>query len=306
MIDTVKCWYETTHTDTVLARLENVQTRVRHDTGEATHTGAVRNMSVFVGSNGFSVSGSLAKFAFGNNAERLTRRHTAQVIKELSDCLCVPIGAAKLYRLDVGANVIVRKPIMMYLQQLGEAQYFTRAEYGQTGLMYTNGLRQMVFYDKAAECRKAKEPMPSVFDGQNVLRYEFRYMKRLGKAFHRPTLHLSDVSEEGFYSEVIRSWRQSYNDISKQRRAKAMQVFELKDIRRSKDYLAYLGMLTLGGSNELLSTLKAAQKAKIVDKHQAKRLREMLKELNEAVFTEQEETMQELDKKIREAAAYFR
>jgi hypothetical protein len=307
MIDTVKFWYETTtHTDAILARLENVQTRVRHDTGEATHTGAVRNFHAFVTSTGFSLNGSLAKFAFGNNVERLTRRHTAQATEELSDCLCMPIGAAKVYRLDVGANMIVRKPVITYLQHLGEAQYFTRAEYGQTGLLFKNGLREMVFYDKAAECRKAKETMPSVFAGQNVLRYEFRYMKRLGRAFQRPTLHLSDVSDETLYSALIRTWRQSYNDISKQRRAKAMQVFELKDIRRSKDYLAYLGMLSLGGSNELLSTLKAAQKAKIVDKHQAKRLREMVKELNAAVFTEEHETMQELDRKIREAAAYFR
>lgn len=65
-------------------------------------------------------------------------------------------------------------------------------------------------------------------------------------------------------------------------------------------------MLSLGGSNEMLSTLKAAQKAKIVDKHQAKRLREMVKELNEAAFTEEHESMQELDRKIREAAAYYR
>lgn len=306
MYDTLKCWQDTTRTDEVLSRLENVQTRVRHETGEATFTGTLRNMSVFVSGRGFSVNGSLTKFALGNNSERLTRRQTASAIEELGEALAVDMTSAKVYRLDVGANIITRKPVGVYLQHLGEARYYTRSEYGQTGLLYKNGLRQMIFYDKAAECKQAKEPMPSVYAGQNVLRYEYRYMKRLGKAFERPVLNLSCLSEEKFYIGVVRSWRQEYQNVSKERRAKAMQMFELKDIRRSKDYLAYLGMLSLGGSNELLSTLKAAQKAKLVNKHQASRLREMVKELNAAVFTEEDECMQELDRKIRQEAAYFR
>jgi hypothetical protein len=279
---------------------------LNHTTGENTYKGMVRNMSVFLAGNGFTVNSSLAKFAFGNNVERLTRRRTAQAIEELSDCFGVPLGTAKLYRLDIGAAMIVKEPVITYLQQLGEAQYFTRAEYGYTGLLYKNGLREMAFYDKAAECRKTKQPMPSVFHGHNVLRYEFRYMKRLGKAFQRPAVYLSNVSEEAFYSEAISKWQHSYKGIVKQRTAKTMQVFGLKDIRHSKDYLAYLGMRSLGGSNEMRSMLKVAQKAKIVDKHQAKRLRGMINELNGAAFTEERETIQELDRKIQEAAAYFR
>src|ERR1044072_5055618 len=128
MIDAVQMWISTNTPEIVLSNLNDRCETVSHETGEVVNKGLLKKLRVKVTGGGVSINGSLAKFHFGNNYKTLTRSDTERAIAELSDQLNLPIGQAKVFRLEVGTNLIMEKPINQYWRMLGSAGRYERLE----------------------------------------------------------------------------------------------------------------------------------------------------------------------------------
>ena len=114
-----------------------------------------------------TVSGSLAKFHYGNNLEELTRAETQKAIEQISERLSVDMRQAKVYRLDIGANFIMDRPCNEYQSLLNESPRMTRSTLSakSNSLYFKNGRKTIILYDKVADCQRLKEPIPEVLQG---------------------------------------------------------------------------------------------------------------------------------------------
>ena len=147
MYDTVKLSLITSECDNIPNLLTDVGTNIK-PTGEYSHHGNLENMRVNVYPRCLRVEGSLSKYLNGNNLERFSRAQTEQAIEKLSDSLKLPFKNAKVNRIDLAENFILKRPVREYMSLMGEATYFTKRPYSKNGLYYDNFRRSMIFYNK--------------------------------------------------------------------------------------------------------------------------------------------------------------
>jgi replication protein CRI len=308
MYDTIKLWKDC-NKDDLESILTNPITSIKIQTGEYFTYGKLENLRVNERSTGISVNGSLAKFFYNNNLERLTRKDTEQAIEKLSDLLNLEMQSARVYRLDVGSNFIMGKPVSEYLSLLGGIRYFKRSEIAdRETLMYSNSKRSMVFYDKIKEIKKHHEYIPDLFQNRNVLRYEIKYLKRLAQQFckDRP-LTASDLYNEDFYINVLDRFKDEYFKIHRYKKFKIKDAINMKNSKELVNHLALLGLQSLGGEQIAFDMINDAKQRGELDKMQHKRLKDKVKELSSTEkYTEFNDAIFELDSKVRQAVSYYR
>jgi hypothetical protein len=250
--------------------------------------------------------GSLGKFYLGDNYKTMERGDVERAIEKLSDELHVPMQQAVVTRLDIAQNFIMMYPPEVYLNHLGALKYATRLM-EPNGLYYSLNERRLAFYDKNREQKNKREPIPELYQNKNVLRYEQRYMKRVPKWLNVSEVNGATLYNERFYMGIISRWRDAYEQIEK-----------VKDISinfqamRGKQELYKMGVLALtqmaGGQNAILEQLAEAQKQGHLTKKQAYDIRQTIKEAchNNEGLTVPNEAIEELSRKIKEAAKFFR
>lgn len=72
----------------------------------------------------------------------------------------------------------------------------------------------LIFYDKAKECKDKGKPLLDGF-GENVLRYECRWMSRVSRQFGLGQLTASILTNEDFYHSMVKRWGDFYENIHK-------------------------------------------------------------------------------------------
>lgn len=250
--------------------------------------------------------GSLCKWYLGNNFQTMGKRDAKDAISALSDTLHLPIDKALITRLDVAQNLIMRYPADVYFSHLGVLRYATRLQ-EPGGIYYNRAGGRLCFYDKNKEQKSHKEPIPDLYIGRNVLRYEQRYIGRLAAQFKAKEVTGAMLYNEGFYMAVINRWRDDYLSIQK-----------INDISlnfnsmKTKQQFYKMGILALveraGGQLGMIGQINDAQKRGELTKKQAFDLR---RAVNDACTIQEDLTapsdaIGELDKKIKEAARYYR
>lgn len=249
---------------------------------------------------------SLCKWYLGDNCKGLMRRDIEKAIEKLSDELHLPMHLAKVTRLDVADNIVVRQPVSVYLGHMGALSGFNRLEQPNT-LYYTKSDRTICLYDKKKELRAKREIIPDIYRDANVLRYEYRYMRRIGRCFKRGEVTGSMLYDEDFYVELLKGWRDSYRAISK--------VNEIApDFSKMTTKLAMyrMGLLhwirDMGGEVEMLKHISEARTCGCLSTKQAYDLRETVKDVckERDGLTVKSDAIAELDKKIAEAVMYYR
>jgi hypothetical protein len=229
----------------------------------------------------------------------------------LSDTLHLPIDEATITRLDVAQNFIVKQPIEVYCNHLGELKGGNRSPVTSLGgietLYYYQGRGLSVFYDKVKEQQAKKQPIPELYRGKNVLRYEQRHRGRLAQSFKVERVTGAMLGNERFYMDAINRWRDNYRAIQK-----------INDINinfeamRTKRDLYTMGVLSLvasqGGELSVISQIAEAQKTGVLSKKQAFDLKQAIMEACKAKegLTVRNDAILELDKKIMEAVKYYR
>lgn len=220
MIDTIKLKlnYIEQPTNSIGQYLENATNNVNVDTGEAWGSGMLRNMHVHYNGGSVSVEGSVGGFLFPNNSRIPKRQDVSTAIEQLSDLLHLPMINAQVVRLDCGYHWNMQNPANRYLSQLWEATYFDRVQLSETTLRYTKGGKKetnvLMFYDKTKE---SKDKGKSLLDGygENVLRYECRWMSRIARQFGVGVLLASTLTNEDFYRSMVCKWGEFYENIKK-------------------------------------------------------------------------------------------
>lgn len=268
--------------------------------------GDLGGLAVTVTREAVKITNSLSKFYFKENLSCLNRRDTREAIENISDLLHLPINKADVLRIDIAGNLIMKHPPELYFRYLGEHKHLRSRLEQPSGLYYTAKAKgkQLIFYDKIAECKAKREPLPEMYKNTNLLRYEIRYIKNLKKQFNLSEITADILSEEFFYNSLKKEWQSNYNSINK-----------IKDIKlnytmiKSKKILllqyAFLGIHKAGGELKALNNIKEAQKQGILSKKQAYDLRTAIKQIcNNTLLTAKNDLIEELDKKIKQTTIF--
>ena len=249
--------------------------------------------------------GSLCKWHFGDNYRTLDRRSAQEAVEHLSDTLHLPMNEADITRLDFGSNLIMKHPIAVYLAHLGALRYHKRNE-ASNGLYYCGNGKELNFYNKNRERASAGEPVPELYAGRNVLRYEIRYTERIPKQLNRPFVTAADLYDRTFFNDMLHRWRDTYRAIQKINDITP----DFSMITRKSD-LNRLGVLALvekyGGQQKFIGYIRTACADGVLTKKQAHDLREAV---NDACklrpgLTSTSEAVEELDGKIRAAVKMY-
>jgi hypothetical protein len=270
-------------------------------------SGNVGNLKVSL--NRFQVKvkdGSLCKWYLGSNFQTMGRQDTERAIEQLSDTLHLPMSKAVVTRLDVAQNLITRYPPDVYFNHLGLLKYATRLQ-EPNGIYYSRTGGRLAFYDKNREQKTKREPIPELYEGRNVLRYEQRYTQRLAKQFDVSEVTGGLLYDEAFYIGLLNRWRDTYKQIQK-----INDVAYNFEAMKTKQQLYRMGVLSLieqaGGQVEMLAQIAEAQKRGELTKKQAFDLRATINDVCQIRdgLTIPNEAIKELDKKIDEAVRFFR
>jgi hypothetical protein len=255
--------------------------------------------------------GSLCKWYLGDNFQTLGRGDTRRAIEKLGDTLHLPIDEATVTRLDVAQNFIVQHPVQVYYNHLGELKYAGRAPIignrETEGLYYHQSRGLLVFYDKVREQTGKGRPIPELYQGKNVLRYEQRYKSRLSKSFNVERVTGAMLCKERFYMEVINRWAENYKNIEKINDTNIN--FEAMKTKRDLYTMGILALIEMqGGELAMLGQINEAYKSGQLTRRQADDLKAVTREackVKEGITTKNEAIL-ELDRKVRDAVKYYR
>lgn len=276
-------------------------------TGGLVLTGNVGNLKVSL--NRFQVKvkdGSLCKYYLGDNFKAMGRKDTQRAFEKLSDELHLPMSLAAVTRIDVAQNFCTKHPPEVYFNHLGLLKYATRLQ-EPNGVYYSQTGGRLAFYDKNREQKTKREPIPELYEGRNVLRYEQRYTQRLAKQFDVSEVTGGLLYDEAFYIGLLNRWRDTYKQIQK-----INDVAYNFEAMKTKQQLYRMGVLSLieqaGGQVEMLAQIAEAQKRGELTKKQAFDLRATINDVCQIRdgLTIPNEAIKELDKKIDEAVRFFR
>ena len=253
--------------------------------------------------------GSLCKFLLGDNYSTMGRRDTQRAIEKLSDSLHLPMGEANVTRMDVAQNFILRYPVPVYLNRLGVLRYADRLE-ESNGLYYTLGGGRLCFYDKNREQKGKNGAIPDLYTGQNVLRYERRYTRRIAAKFKAVEVTGAMLYDEAFYIQVLNAWKADYQAIQKINDIDTTLNFQMMKTVRQFHRAGVLSLIEkAGGQTQMLNRIKEAQQRGELTKKQALDFRKVVNEacqVKEDGLTAQNEAIKELDRKVADAVKFYR
>lgn len=246
---------------------------------------------------------SIGKYINGDNLQGMSLRRTREAFEKLSLQLHLNLDKAKVTRLDLGRNLLMQLSPSSYLSYLGEHIHYKRFLY-ESGLLYKNSGRELVFYDKVKEQKHKRLEIPELFIGRNVLRFELRYKNHLEREFKVDKLRISNITEETFYVEILKRWKQEYLNIKKL----SNKASELEPTISTRELIVNLAAMAIRdiGSDYLTKKIGEWQEKGIIGKKQASDHR---KAIRDAILKEFKangnELIDELDKKVKEAIRFY-
>lgn len=288
-----------------LSELPNYLDRVglHYFDGVPVISGMVNNLRVTASQHQVKVKdGSLCKFLFGNNYNTMGRHDAQRAVEMLSDSLHLPMDKATITRLDFAQNFIMQYPLDVYYNHLG---LLSRAQRLQepNGLYYIISGGRLCFYDKNREQRAHNEPIPPLYQNQNVLRVEQRYLQRLPQRLHRPEVKGATLYDRVFYNDLLNRWRDGYKSIQKIN--DKQPKFEIMSTVRGTLLRAFATVIEReGGELTVIEQINEGYKMGKYSKKMAHDLRETVKRACAIARSEgikPDFPIQELDTKIDQA-----
>jgi hypothetical protein len=314
MFDSIKLYLpqERAGTTDMLAQtpvfLQNITEHTK--AGQIHYSGYLNNLSIYVSDRGVSVKGSLAKYHLDDNLKTLTRKDTEQAIDSLSDELHLPMQKADVSRIDFAQNFIMKYEPKTYYSYLGESQFFKRFT-NPKSLYYKNGNRTKLFYDKQSEAKSKAVNIPELLKESNILRYEIRYKRRLGKQLNEPEITAKTLYKEQFYIKLIDRYILDYQSIHKNVKHDSLEsVFNeamMSTPKDVKDQLAIIGLMAIG-QNRFTELVEEWRAKDVLSKPEYySRLKRDIRELSKEIEDSGSNPLiQELDSKVSALKRYYR
>lgn len=128
------------------------------------------------------------------------------------------------------------------------------------------------------EQKLKQQPIPELYKNKNVLRFEIRYRKQLRKQFNRAAITAGILSDETFYSDLVKRWKNEYLAIQKIN----SKLINMKPTGSKKQFIENLALYTVLelGQPKVLNKIKEWQESGIISKKQAYDLRVTTKQLS--------------------------
>jgi hypothetical protein len=276
-----------------------------YDNGQASVVGYNGLLKIRVTSQVLKIQdSSLCKWYLGDNFQGMSRGDAKNSIEKLSDLLHLPMERANVTRIDAAHNFIMKHEKQIYFTHLGDLQHYQRLQQ-PNGLYYSTANKTLLFYEKVHEQTDKGQPIPEMYRGRQVLRYEQRYKKRLLQSFNLPEIKASALYDPAFYVGLVDRWRNDYEKIKK---INDIQI-DYTMIKTKKDQARQAILFYVqqrGGELTVINEIREAYKKGELTKKQAYDLREQVEEACRAdQLTTTSDVIQELDKKVKEAARYY-
>jgi hypothetical protein len=188
-----------------------------------TYSGHIQNMGGFMSLDSVIIHGSLAKYLNGENVSVLTIWQVEEAVRKLENETGFNLETAIVKMVECGVSVITTEQPAEYLKLFGYPARYTRHEYatmtGVETITYStqSGSYQFTGYNKTLEVqRKKKQSIPSWLEGANILRLEYRIVRRRGlQAKFRRDLTAYDLFTPAVYWELQNLFIEAYQAIPK-------------------------------------------------------------------------------------------
>ncbi len=267
--------------------------------------GRLGNLKVSVNESRVKIENSLTKYYLGNNLQMMRRCDIKSAIQKISDEIHLPVNKASVRSFDFAKNIILEHNVPLYFNYLGNNTKYARYQ-SKAGLNYKLNGKEVSIYDKIAELKHSREPVPELYNGKNVMRIESRYLQRIAKHFNRSIITASTLHNEAFYMAVNIDWYKDYCRINKLKKFK----IDMSMIFTKKQYYETAALTFIneqGGELAALQNINERYKKGELTKKQAHDLRELVKECCKLKLqTCHSVLIIELDKKVKEAVRYYR
>lgn len=284
--------------------LDSWEETVDQKTGEVKAKGRLRNLRLNQRGNLTVITGSLAKFRLGDNFQTLTRKETELAVEELSDISGLLMNKAQIWNFEVAQNFLMKRPVSMYTSLLLSAPHLKRSIFKDgEGVLFGNKSRAALVYDKIAEQKAKGRPIPDMYRGKHLLRYENRHLKRVSRQFRMNKIFGSTLYEENFYVKALTEWKEQFFLIQK---TKIERTFDMENIKSFERSLMSLGLEKAGGLQVALAKADSARKEGRLNKSKYYRIRNRMKAIAGQKIAPQDsaeaDLMYELEGKIKMAA----
>ncbi|MCL2722099.1 MAG: hypothetical protein FWD47_12290 [Treponema sp.] len=271
-----------------------------------TYSGHIKNMGVYISPDSIIIHGSLAKFFKGENIVELTFQQVKEAIKKLENEAGISFESAIIKMIECGMSIITKEQPAEYLKLFGYPARYTRCEYATTTGVETvtyltpTGAYQFSMYNKILEVqRKKKQSIPAMFNGVNILRLEYKIVRRRGiKAKFKRDLTAYDLLDFDIYQMLQNLFIEAYQAIPKfgwqynieTKEKVTPKVFDeliAEQYRQTfpKEYLHFLKVLKESGAltDKNLERIRAANRAR-EKTYKTTESSHLIRELDELVF----------------------
>lgn len=193
-------------------------------TGQDHFQGHIKNIAISETLDRVRIYGSIAKYYRGENITPLTRQEYKEALHSLEMETGIDFTTAFIRRVEIGQSIILKNPIINYLQCFDSMAGVTRDPRDKGGVLESvtystkTGARAFCAYNKIQEMKDKRATIPELFTGCNVLRLEYRLVKRqgikkyLGNGKDITPYHLADKE---LYERLAGLYREFYKKIPK-------------------------------------------------------------------------------------------
>lgn len=197
-------------------------------TSTETFKGYINNLKITESMQYITITGSMAKFLYGENIRQSTQNDIAAALQKLENETGLNLDNSFLRRVDYGENIITNKPVFNYMQLMDTMtnnKYKRHTVDGYNSLesiLYktVTGSIQFCIYDKILEFLNTenKNELPTDFLDKNILRMEYRITKRQGiknKLGYGADITPYKLAEQETYKELQKQFYTFYSSIPK-------------------------------------------------------------------------------------------
>lgn len=186
--------------------------------------GHIRNFKVIWEPHYLRLSGSLGKFLKGENISPMTWEMSCEAITELERLCGFPVDEAEIRQIEIGQTIVVDDPPWGYLQVFGKPNHFDRVIINTETVLIKNRERSFQVYNKTREATKKHISIPPSYQGQNLVRLEWKHKKVRG-------LHLGDLKNPVVQRELSKQFLSFYESIPKLRAKPIALPENYRDLR---------------------------------------------------------------------------
>ena len=301
MIDTVTLFVDKQreYNNKSLRKINNLKTFLNNTTGQIVESGKLNNLRTKKTDHGILVTGSLPVYYYGNNLQTLTLFQTKEILYGISEILGFNLREAKVFRMDIGYNLMMNELVAKYLTCIGDLSYFKKSVFNdfQTVRLWTS-LKSLLFYNKTLEMQNKKIPLPVEFENCNnkILRYELQFKRRLKNEFgFIDSITCDHLFNRDFMNKALSKWKKNYFAIRK-----INSPLQNIDFSKGNKYLikslASVGLNVLG-YDEIMGMIQSEKNN--LERMAFSRLKKSVRELLNVSETENAHNyISELDEKI--------